>query len=322
MAENNNEVAMSGASGGEGTIGPGNPVLETSVVPVGQYAPDTRLTIEARSPVQKGAVGLTMREYHLLKILNSYGWCTTETVMCVANFHKVTWKKRYANQLLSNLTTMGFAVAMKIHDGTKACAYAINDRGLAYIRAWGDGFWCDTNTLKDPASMAHFLGINNIMTRFMKSEHVNFWLSDMQVRSDNSMLGRSSLAKDYDSVVELALSTGAIRIGVEYERIQKSSDRYLDTCSKLLSERYLHAVIYFLESPQLIVSIAPHFKKMGTAVCFVDYKQFMSLGLDADVKYWSGNDFCEAVLRDLLQHLATKQKSPYTPIHQIELQSD
>ena len=209
--------------------------------------PDTsseRSTAPARMRKASTVTGLTGREYHVLIILNCYGWCTPEMVRCIANFHGVPWtsegKRVYL--LLSRLKKLGFVVSRRLFDTTNTIAYAATQNGIAYIRGTGDDLLCDTNAIKDPASLFHFVGLNRIMLKFVSQFSTRYWLSDFQVRSDNSFIGANGLAKDYDSVGELVLPTGHVRFAVEYERWQQSSRRYSKLCACLSSEKYLHMV--------------------------------------------------------------------------------
>ena len=124
----------------------------------------------------------------------------------------------------------------RLYDTTTTIAYAATPDGMAYLRGTGNDLPCDTNAIKDPASVFHFVGLNRIMLRFMSQFPTRYWLSDFQVRSDNSFIGANGLAKDYDSVGELVLPTGHVRFAVEYERWQQSSRRYL-SCARVWRRR-------------------------------------------------------------------------------------
>jgi hypothetical protein len=157
------------------------------------------------------------------------------------------------------------------------------------------------------------------MLQFVSEFPARYWMSDFQVRSDNSFVGAAGLAKDYDSVGELVLPTGHVRFAVEYERWQQSSSRYRKLCACLESEKYLNMVIFFLDRPKLLNSIAPHFKRLGGFVCFVDYDQFLTKGASARANYWYMDRLFEAPLRSLLDHHSRKKILNYEPVHQLDL---
>ena len=295
-----------------------NALLSTPLVPDQTLVLSVALA-PARMRKASTVTGLTGREYHVLIILNCYGWCTPEMVRCIANFHGVPWtsegKRVYL--LLSRLKKLGFVVSRRLFDTTNTIAYAATQNGIAYIRGTGDDLLCDTNAIKDPASLFHFVGLNRIMLKFVSQFSTRYWLSDFQVRSDNSFIGANGLAKDYDSVGELVLPTGHVRFAVEYERWQQSSRRYSKLCACLSSEKYLHMVLFFLDKPGLLKSVAPHFKSMGGFVYFIDYNQFLTKGADVLVKYWYLDRFFEARLRNVLMHMSQKPRLDYLPIHQL-----
>jgi hypothetical protein len=190
---------------------------------------------------------------------------------------------------------------------------------MAYIRGCGDGLLCDTNAQKDPASIFHFVELNRIMLRLVRQFSAHYWMTDFQVRSDNSLVGAAGLAKDYDSVVELVLPTGHVRFAVEYERWQQSSRRYARVCASLASEKYLHMVIFFLDRPGLLKSIAPHFKRLGGFVYFVDCGQFLTKGASAIANYWYMDRLFEAPLRSVFEHHSHRALLKYLPSHQLIL---
>ncbi len=277
--------------------------------------------VQAKTRKARHVIGLTGREYHVLCILNCYGWCTPEMVWRIANFHGVPWtgKGRTVYRLLQRLRELGFAISRRLYDTTTTIAYAATPAGMAYLRGSGNDLPCDTNAIKDPASLFHFVGLNRIMLRFVSEFPTRYWMSDFQVRSDNSFVGAAGLAKDYDSVGELVLPTGHVRFAVEFERWQQSSRRYAKLYACLASEKYLHMVIFFLDKPGLLKSLAPHFKRLGGFVCFVDHDQFLAEGGNVWARYWYLDRVVEAPLRDVLTHASQKQRRDYLPIHQLDL---
>ena len=269
------------------------------------------------------AIGLTGREYQVLRIVNSYGWCTPEMVRLIANSHGICWTEESGQtyKLLRRLQQLDLAISRKVGIGTKAIAYATTDRGMRHIRADGDALLCDTNAFKDPASVHHFLGLNRIMLQFQSEFKTKYWLSDFEVRSDNSFIGQNGLAKDYDSVGELLLSTGTVRFAVEYERSQQSATRYAKLNSILASEKYLHMVVFFLDDPRLRQVVMGHLKNLAGFVYYVDRSQFLQKGGDVAVHYWNGGNLFQAPLRNVLKHASQKTVPDYVPVHQLHLSS-
>jgi DNA-binding PadR family transcriptional regulator len=265
--------------------------------------------------------GLTGREYHVLRILNSYGWCTAEIVRGIANFHRVHWtfQSGMASRLLRNLKEHGLVQSRKLFDGTKTPAFAVTQNGRSYIRDNGDALLCDTDAEKDPASMFHFVGANRIMLRFVSEFKTNFWMSDFQVRSDNSFIGANGFAKDYDAVGEIVLPEGRVRFSIEYERSKQSADRYTKLSDCLETERLLHMEIVFLDGQASFSSIAPYFKRLGGRAFFVDFDQFLRIGASAFARYWNFDKVYEAPLRNVLEHASRNTVPEYLPIHQLDL---
>ena len=239
----------------------------------------------------------------------------------IANFHRIHWTQegKLIYRLLFRLKESGYAVSRRLYETTNTIAYAATPAGMAYLRGSGDDLLCDTNAIKDPASLFHFVGQNRIMLQFVSEFPTRYWMSDFQVRSDNSFVGASGLAKDYDSVGELVLPTGHVRFAVEYERWQQSSSRYRKLCACLESEKYLNMVIFFLDRPKLLNSIAPHFKRLGGFVYFVDYDQFLTKGASVRANYWNIDRLFEAPLRSILDHHSRKKILSYEPVHQLDL---
>jgi DNA-binding MarR family transcriptional regulator len=271
---------------------------------------------------QSLASGLTGREYQVLRIINTHGWCTSEMVRRIAELHGLLWSgpARRAHQLVRRLEQNELIASRKIDGGTRTRAYAVTPRGLRYILAEGDALLCDTNAIKDPASAYHFLGLNKIMLDFRSQFQTKFWLSDFEVRSDNSFIGRDGLAKDYDSVADLMLPGGGhVRFGIEYERSQQSAKRHEKLNNILLSEKRLQFVLFFLGDPRFRSQLMAHLKSLGSFAYFVEYDLFLKLGMEAPVYYWNENKMYQAPLTAILKHASRQAVQDYVPIHQLDL---
>jgi hypothetical protein len=78
-------------------------------------------------------------------------------------------------------------------------------------------------------------------------------------------------------------------------------------------------VIFFLERPGLLKSIAPHFKRLRGFVCFVDCGQFLTKGASAIANYWYMDRLFEAPLRSVFEHHSHRALLKYLPSHQLIL---
>jgi DNA-binding PadR family transcriptional regulator len=278
--------------------------------------------MERRKRTSAPAMGITGKEYQVLKLINSYGWCTPEMVRRIVNLHGNRWANgtKRANQLLRSLEQSELIVSRKVSDGTRTRAYAVTDRGRRYILAEGDALLCDTNAIKDPASAYHFLGLNSIMLEFRSRLRARFWLSDFEVRSDNSYFGREGLAKDYDSVAELALSTDAsVRFAIEFERSHQSSSRYEKLHSMLVTEKRLQCVLFFVSDPRLRNRLMSHLKSLVGFAYFIEYDRFLKMGMETPAFYWNKEAQYQAPLNAVLQAASKRPMQSYTPIHQLDL---
>jgi hypothetical protein len=275
-----------------------------------------------RNYKKSAATGLSGRPYHVLCILNTYGWCTPEMVRQIANLHQINWadEGRGEYRILRVLADRGFVASRHIHDGTRTIAYAATQSGMAYVRGSGNDLLCDTNAIKDPASLFHFVGVNRIMLKFLSLYSRRYWLSDFQVRSENSFIGEAGLAKDYDSVAELVLPLGHVRFAVEYERVQKSANRYAKFRASLESERFLNCLFFFLDGRMQLKSLVRHFQRVGGFVYYVDYDEFLALGGEACASYWHVDRIKKATVNEVLIHMSERAPLPeYHPTYQLKL---
>ena len=294
---------------------------EASLIAISrQVLSATQAKRKAREQRSSRVIGLTGREYHVLRILNSYGWLTPRMVRQVAALHEISWQQSNSvYRILNKLFDTGYLVAGKVKDGTNTDAYGISQAGLKYVRAHGDALICDTDIEKDPASLGHFINLNRAVLRLASEFPTKYWLSDFQVRSDNSAIGVSGFAKDYDSVAEFVLPAGVVRVAFEYERWQQSRRRYDKVASVFSAEKYIHQVLVFLDPMDWLHAIMPSFRNLGAFVGFVDYQRFVKEGLNAYTKYWNGDQVFEAPLAKLLEHRCATPKPAYTPIHRLKL---
>jgi DNA-binding PadR family transcriptional regulator len=266
--------------------------------------------------------GLTGRQYQVLRILNTHGWCTPEMVRQIAKLHGIPWTADAGRvyQILRSLESSGHVVCMKVKSRTRTKAYAASERGLRYILADGDALLCDTNAIKDPASPYHFLGLNKIMLTFRSQFQTKFWLTDFEVRSDNSFIGADGFAKDYDSAAELILPSGThVRFAVEYERYQQSTSRYLKLKSMLASEKRLQFVLFFYAELRLRTHLMNHLKALVGFVYYVEYDRFLKMGMETPAYYWNSGKLYQTTVNTVLQHGSQRLMQDYVPVHQLNL---
>jgi hypothetical protein len=193
---------------------------------------------------------------------------------------------------------------------------------MRYILADGDALLCDTNAIKDPASLYHFLGLNKIMIEFRNHFQTKFWSSDFEVRSDNSFIGADGLAKDYDSAAELILPTGGrVRFAVELERSQRSTSRYQKLKSILESEKRLQFVLFFYTEIRLRNHLMSHLKSLVGFVYFVEYDRFLETGIETPAYYWSTGKLYQTPVSTVLTHASLRPMQDYAPVHQLNLRS-
>lgn len=277
---------------------------------------------QQRKYKSSSVTGLTEREYQVLRIVNTHGWCTSEMVRQIAQLHGVSWttSARRSHQLLRSLEQSDMVVSRRVVGGTRTRACAVTERGMRYILAEGDALVCDTNAIKDPASVYHFLGLNKIMLAFRSQFSAKFWLTDFEVRSDNSFIGRDGLAKDYDSVAELALPGGGrVRFGIEYERSPQSASRHEKLSAILQTEQRLQFVLFVLNDPRLRNTLMAHLKKLAGFAYFIEYDRFLQSGLETPVYYWTDGKLYQAPLSTVLKHASRKSMLDYVPVHQLDL---
>ncbi len=259
----------------------------------------------------------TDRQYHLLLILDRYGWCTAEMVQEIASHYGLKVTVRRVRKLLWQLEKMGYAITKKLKNGTKAIAYAASEAGIQDIEVEGDNLRCDTNVLTDPAGMFHFLSMNQIMLQFRRAFPASYWLTDFEVRSER--MGRDGLAKDYDAVAELQLLNGPIRIGIEYETKQQEKARYKELFGAFSAENFLHLILYFVKTKAMLSSVSVSFEPCRVPVGFVHAEEFRNLGMQSYVQYWVKGEAEHAQLSQFLPILARYSRPAYEPIHPFVL---
>ena len=295
-----------------------NSTLQPSIQPIGPYK---RRDLKSDKPRRIGATdiagGLTRRQYHVLLLLSVYGWCTPRIVQAIAKYYGLPCERAWISEVLGLLCKGGFAIVNKTMNGTRELVYAASKAGLSAIHG-GD---MDTNlgaeVTRDPASLNHFLGVNRMFVGFLQEFVVNYWMSDFQVRADNSLYGNAGFAKDYDAVGEILVQNSPVRIGIEYELTLKSSTRYAELCATYATEKHLHLVIYVLNAPGMLNSIAPNFKEVGGLICFMLAGNFLASRTQATAHYWNNGNLLSGPLLEILKFVSKRPRSQYAPASQL-----
>jgi len=181
--------------------------------------------------------------------------------------------------------------------------YAITRKGLEQLELCGHMLGSlnpEMSQIHHPAKMMHCLELNDIRVTFRRHNVLNYWLTDLEVCSEN-LLNEDTYVKDYDAVVGLTLGPVDLQCAIEYERSTKSVARYVDIRRQLALETMVHAVIYIVKGVERILSIVERLSSPNARVLFVTASAFLRFGPDAYAMHTPNSG---GALRHLLTQMA------------------
>lgn len=265
--------------------------------------------------------GATLREFQMLRTIQYYGWLTVPMLKEIAILENLAWQdRRFAYDLVDRLLNKALIFGRMDQEADRARAYALTPKGLSMLRQSAqDMLECDSNVVKDTAGSAHYLGLAKIMLQFRRHFSLSYWLTDLQVRSENNLYGRNGLAKDYDAVTEMELPERIIAIGIELEHSRQRNEWYAELSNSLNAERYLHATVYFLDRHAAVEAVPESLKPAAGRVCFVSYRQFLLQGFHATTCYWRGNELVKAPFAKVLTVIREPVARRYMPFRSYGL---
>ena len=181
--------------------------------------------------------------------------------------------------------------------------YAITRKGLEQLELFGHllaSLNPEMPNIHNLAKVLHCLELNDIRLTFLRHNVLNYWLTDLEVCSEN-LLTEDIYVKDYDALVGLTFGTSDLQCAIEYERSTKSAARYVDIRRQLAKETMVHAVIYIVKGVERILSIVERLSSPNSRVFFVTSSAFLRFGPDAYAMHTPASG---GALREFLTQMA------------------
>ena len=181
--------------------------------------------------------------------------------------------------------------------------YAITRKGLEQVEFFGHTLASlnpEMPNIHHLGKVRHCLELNDIRLTLLRHKLLNYWLSDLEVCSEN-LLTEDIYVKDYDALVGLTLGTSALQCAIEYERSTKSAARYVDIRRQLAQETMVHAVIYIVKGVERILSIVERLSSPTSRVLFVTSSAFLRFGPNAYAMHTPASG---GALREFLTQMA------------------
>jgi hypothetical protein len=166
--------------------------------------------------------------------------------------------------------------------------FSITSAGLRTLELAGSALisvTSGTEVLENINQIPHFLGLNAIQIELKKAFNIVNWHGDRYLKSMNIAVGKPT-AKDYDSVAFVADPAdprNQIRIGIEYERVLKSKDRYAEIRKNLSAEQQIDGLIYFADNDLIANQLAAVVYSTTLPVCVVTTQELYRLGSNCSI---------------------------------------
>jgi len=217
------------------------------------------------------------------------------------------WKNRN-NRIRRLISPLGQLVVYPQCFPYPGRVFSISREGLRTLELAGMGLLSvtsGTEFLENINQIPHFLGLNAIQIELKKAFNISNWYGDRYLKSMNIAVGKPT-AKDYDSVAFIANpanSESPIRIGIEYERVLKSKERYAEIRKNLSGEEQIDGLIYFADNDLVANQLAAVVYSQTLPVCIVTTNELYRLGSncsiltvrDRQVVRWKLGKFIEAM---------------------------
>jgi len=184
--------------------------------------------------------------------------------------------------------------------------FSITAAGLETLEVVGLGIMSITSEsekLMEDRQILHYLMLNQIQERLHSHVAILNWWGDRLLKSLN-LAANEPTVKDYDAVAEVVVpSDKTVRIGIEYERTQKSRARYAEIRRAIAQETAVRTIIYFTSTQEIALVIAGEVYSPSVPVLIIVAGSFFESGLDCPVLFRQGTEIRTSSLRQLLNSL-------------------
>lgn len=148
--------------------------------------------------------------------------------------------------------------------------YSLGPSGAMHLKSLGvscAGMTTGYVPVRDASRVAHSVDVTDIRLHLLRAGLLKEWRSEVEVRATNDLVNYR-FAKDYDSIMTLAVRGREVKVALEYERQPKAKKRYQTIKATIESERRVDRFLYLFPEYKLMWCVHGLFRKTARKMYF------------------------------------------------------
>lgn len=148
--------------------------------------------------------------------------------------------------------------------------YSLGPSGVMHLTSLGvscAGMTTGFVPVRDASRVAHSVDVTDIRLHLLGAGVLKEWHSEVEVRASNDLTSYR-FAKDYDSIMTLAVRGREVKMALEYERQPKAKKRYEGIQDTIENEQRVDRFLYLFPEYKLMWFVHGLFRKTARRMYF------------------------------------------------------
>ncbi len=148
--------------------------------------------------------------------------------------------------------------------------YSLGPSGVMHLTSLGvscAGMTTGFVPVRDASRVAHSVEVTDIRLHLLRAGLLREWRSEVEVRASNDLVSYR-FAKDYDSIMTLAVRGREVKAALEYERQPKAKKRYERIQETIEHERRVDRFLYLFPEYRLMWFVHGLLRKTARKIYF------------------------------------------------------
>ena len=210
------------------------------------------------------------RDLPLLKEVLHAGFVTHAQLFELMQFAGLESCCEAFNWRVKRLVTHEFLVRHELQGFGRNFVYSVGPNGALHLTSHGES--CAAMVAgfvarRDAPRVAHSVDVTAIRLHLLRAGLLKEWLSEFDIRARNDLTSYG-YAKDYDSIMTLAICGHEVKVALEYERQPKAMKRYSKIRAVIERERRVSRFLYLFPDYKLLWFVHGLFRKAAPKLYF------------------------------------------------------
>ena len=210
------------------------------------------------------------RDIPLLKEVLHARFVTHSQLFELMQFARIESCREAFNWRVKRLVTHGLLLRHDVPSFGRNFVYSLGPSGVMHMTSLGlscVGMTTGFVPVRDASRVAHSVDVTDIRLHLLRAGLLKEWRSEVDVRATNDLTSYR-YAKDYDSIMTLAVRGREVKVALEYERQPKAKKRYAVIRETIENERRVDRFLYLFPEYKLLWFVHGLFRKTARQMYF------------------------------------------------------